>query len=124
MKCIEGMEPLADTIPAAATNKNSTPLQKAFMRELLMNQEPKSYVSHCQVIIDAKEPNLASIKMPVLIIAGEEDMSAPLEGCECLLDNMGSARKELKFLEGVGHWHCIEAPDRVAAEIDAFCGAL
>ena len=89
-----------------------------------MNQEPKSYASHCQVIVDAKEPDLASIKMPVLIIAGEEDMSAPLEGCEYLLNNIGSNFKELKLFEGVGHWHCIEAPDRVAAEIDAFCSRL
>ena len=94
------------------------------MRELLMSQEPKSYASHCQVIIDAENPDLASIKMPVLIIAGDEDKSAPLEGCQYLHDNLGTTSKWLKVFNGVGHWHCIEADDRVAAEIDAFCGAI
>lgn len=94
------------------------------MRELIMGQDPKAYASHCQVIIDANEPDLASIKMPVLIIAGEEDKSAPLEGCQYLHDNLGSNSKQLKVFDGVGHWHCVEDPDRTAAEIDGFVGGL
>lgn len=71
-----------------------------------------------------REPNLKSINTPVLILAGEEDMSAPLEGCQYLHDNLRSQRKELKIMEGVGHWHCIEAGDQVAGEIAAFCSSL
>lgn len=118
------MEPLANTIPTSATNAKSTPLQRAIIRELIIGQSPKSYASHCQVIVDAKEPDLASIKVPALILAGEEDKSAPLEGCEFINEHLGSQQKELKVMAGVGHWHCVEAPEQVGREISAFCSAL
>lgn len=118
------MEPLANAIPTSATNAKSTALQRAIIRELILNQDPKSYASHCQVIVDALEPDLTSINLPALILAGAEDMSAPLEGCQAIHDNLGSSKKELKVMDGVGHWHCIEAGDRVGKEIAAFVQAL
>ena len=118
------MEPLADAIPVAATNAHSTPLQRSIIRELIIGQDPKSYASHCQVIVDAKEPDFASIKIPVLILAGDEDKSAPMEGCEFINDHLGSQQKELKVMQGIGHWHCIEAGDQVGKEIAAFCATL
>src|ERR1700761_9754200 len=118
------MEPLANTIPTSATNTKSTALQKAIIRELIMNQDPKSYASHCQVIVDAKQPDFASIKTPALILAGEEDKSAPLEGSQFIHDHLGSSQKELKIMKGVGHWHCVEAGEIVGKEISAFCSSL
>jgi len=122
----DGMEPLANTIPTSATNSKSTPLQKALIRELIMGQDPKSYASHCRTIVGMKEPSggFETIKCPALILAGEEDKSAPLEGCQYIHDHLGSSKKELKVLKGVGHWHCIEAGDQVGKEIAAFCDAL
>lgn len=120
----DGMEPLANTIPTAATNAKSTALQRSLIRELIIGQDPKSYASHCQVIVDAKEPDLPSIQIPALILAGDEDKSAPMEGCEYIHQHLGSARKELKVMKGVGHWHCIEAGDSVGKEIAAFCSSL
>ncbi|GAB7365846.1 hypothetical protein MBLNU230_g7178t1 [Neophaeotheca triangularis] len=119
----DGMEPLADTIPTAATNSASTPLQRAMIRELLLAQDPKAYASHCNVIVNAKEPEYAKIQAPVLVLAGDEDKSAPLEGCRTIMDGLRD-RKELKVLEGVGHWHCIEAGDRVGEEVARFCRSL
>lgn len=118
------MEPLANTIPTSATNKKSTALQESIIRELLLNQDPKSYASHCNVLCNMKEPSFQSIKAPVLILAGEEDMSAPLEGCQYLHDNIQSQKNELKVMKGVGHWHCIEAGDQVAGEIASLCSSL
>ena len=114
------MEPLSNTIPTSATNAKSTALQKSLIRELIIGQDPKSYASHCQVIVDAKEPDFRSIKVPALILAGEEDKSAPLEGCQFIHDNLGSSQKELKVMDGVGHWHCVEAGEMVGREIKAF----
>ncbi|KAK5110245.1 hypothetical protein LTR85_001304 [Meristemomyces frigidus] len=121
-----GMEPLADTIPTSATGSKSTPLQRAFVRELIMGQDPSSYASHCKVIMDMQEPKggFGTITCPALIVAGEEDKSAPLEGCQFIHEHLGSSKKDLKVLQGVGHWHCIEAGDRVAQEIATFCSIL
>lgn len=121
---VDGMEPMANTIPQAATNSNSTPTQQALIRELLLGQDAKSYASMCQVILDAKEPRYESIVQPLLIIAGAEDKSAPLNGCQYIHDSAGSRQKELKVLDGVGHWHCIEAPQDVSDLIVDFCSSL
>ena len=120
----EGMDPMANTVPKAATNANSTPLQRAMIRELIIGQDPKSYASHCRVILEMKEPSFASTRLPALILAGDEDKSAPLEGCQYILDHLGSEHKELKVMPNVGHWHCIEAPERVGKEIAAFAKHL
>ena len=60
----EGMEPMANTIPAAATGKKASPIARAFIRELLLAQNPAGYISNCRVIASAKPPNYAKIAVP------------------------------------------------------------
>ena len=64
------------------------------------------------------------MKVPVLIIAGEEDKSAPLKGCEFILGELGSREKKLEVLKGVGHWHCVEASDEVGRLVKGFVDGL
>ena len=44
------MEVMANTIPDAATGPKAPPLQKAFIREMLMGQEVEGYVANCRAI--------------------------------------------------------------------------
>jgi len=122
--CVDGMEPIADSVPTAATSSQSSALTRAFVRELILGSDPKAYASHCQAIVDAQEPDFAAVQVPVCILAGEEDKSAPLEGCKYILEHVGTSKKELKVLDACGHWHCVEHPDRIAQELDAFCASL
>lgn len=122
--CIEGMEPIADSVPVAATSASTSALTRGFVRELILGSDPKAYASHCQAIVDAEEPDFAAIQAPVCILAGDEDKSAPLEGCKYILEHAGSSKKELKVIDACGHWHCVEHPDRVASEIEKLCGSL
>lgn len=116
----EGMEPMANTIPYAALGKKASPLAKGFIRELLLGQNPAGYCSNCRVIINAKPPNYSKIAVPVLILAGEEDKSAPLEGCQKMFDEIGTSEKRLEVMKGVGHWHCVEAFEDVGKQILSF----
>lgn len=111
---------MANTIPAAATGSRSTPLQKAFIRELILGQDPEGYVSLCHVVSEATAPDYAAVRAPLLIIAGSEDKSAPLDGCKHVLAHVSSSTKTLEVLQGVGHWHCIEASDEVGRLIVKF----
>ena len=104
----EGMEPLANSIPQMATGSKASPVARAFLRELLLAQDKWGYVSNCRVIAGAKPPKYEKIKVPVLIIVGEEDKSASFEGCKKMFEELGTKQKKLEMLEGVGHWHCIE----------------
>jgi pimeloyl-ACP methyl ester carboxylesterase len=116
----EGMEPMANTIPYAALGKKASPLAKSLVRELLLSQDPAGYCSNCRVIINAKPPDYGKIAVPVLILAGDEDKSAPLEGCQKMFEEMGTRQKRLETMKGVGHWHCIEAAEEVARQIETF----
>ena len=132
------MEAMGDTVPVqgsvyhlpsrlksptdttAATGSKSTPLQHALIRTLLMSQRPQGYISLCHVVASATPPDYESIKIPILIITSDEDKSAPLEGCQEIFRRIGVEGKRMTVLQGVGHWHCVEAPDQVATEIMNF----
>lgn len=103
----QGMEPLANTIPNMATGSRAGPLAKAFVRELLLRQDDAGYRSNCRVIQNAEVPEYGKVKCPVLILAGSEDKSAPLEGSRKMFEQL-ETEKDMVVLDGVGHWHCIE----------------
>ncbi|EAW23960.1 alpha/beta fold hydrolase [Aspergillus fischeri NRRL 181] len=115
-----GMEAMANTVPNAATGSQASPLAKAFIRELLLGQNPKGYATLCQAISKAPAIDYSCITVPFLLIAGEEDKSASLEGCKYIFDQVSSETKKMEVLPKVGHWHCIEAPDLVGGMIAGF----
>jgi pimeloyl-ACP methyl ester carboxylesterase len=106
----------------AATGSKAGPLQHAFIRSLILGTSPQGYISLCNVIAKATKPNYGSIKVPLLIFVGSEDKTAPLESSEVILSEFGTEddKKKISVLEGVGHWHCIEAPDEVTRVILPF----
>ena len=116
----EGMQAMADTVPQTAVGKKASPLAKAFIRELLLGQDPAGYISNCRVIVNARPPNYDKISIPVLILAGDEDQSAPLAGCQRMFEEMGTSEKKLEVMRGVGHWHCLEAFEEVVGLIQTF----
>lgn len=119
----EGMEAMANTVPYAAIGSGAGPLASAFIRELLLGQGTAGYLSNCRVIANAQRPKFEDIKCPVLLLAGQEDKSAPLDGCKKMFGEMSSEKKYLEILDGVGHWHCIEAPVVVGEQIVKFLGS-
>jgi len=115
-----GMEPLALSIPTAATGGRATPLVHAFIRALLLASDPEGYISLCRAIAEAGVPDYGAIRVPLLVIAGEEDRSAPVEGSTGIMERYGSERKEQRVLHGVGHWHVLEAHEEVARLVGEF----
>ncbi|CAD6439137.1 c2bcfbd8-c15f-44c9-aeba-1e4d0f9bb4fc [Sclerotinia trifoliorum] len=118
----DGLEPLADSIPKAATGSKASHSQRAFIRSLILGTSSAGYLSLCQVIALAKKPDYAKIQVPLMILAGSEDKTASYEGCVKIHDNFGvSAEKKcIQVLPAVGHWHAIEAPEAVVREIIDF----
>ncbi|KAK7532575.1 3-oxoadipate enol-lactone hydrolase [Phyllosticta citricarpa] len=119
------MDGMANSIPAAATAASASSLARAMIRELLLAQSPAGYVSNCRVIAAARPPAYPHVKVPTLLLAGEEDKSAPLETSRRMFDELGAESKRLVVLPQVGHWHAIEAPEAVAdAIIDFYNGEV
>ncbi|KAL6876868.1 Alpha/Beta hydrolase protein [Trichoderma novae-zelandiae] len=119
-----GMDALADSIPKVGTAPTSTPLQRAFIRTLLLAQTPEGYIANCRAIAAASVPDYASIKTPLLLVNGAEDVVCPLKLTQNIYDDWGSAEKHLKTLDGTGHWYCIEAPEQVGDAIVEFMDSL
>lgn len=119
---VDGLEPLANSIPEAATASEATSTQKAFIRSLILGTSTQGYVSSCEVIASASRPDYAKIDVPMMVLAGSEDKTASYEGCKMIHDEAGvSAQKKcVRVLPGVGHWHAIEAPELVAKEFIEF----
>lgn len=111
---------LADAIPQAAVGSAATGVQKAFIRTLVAQQTPAGYIAMCNVIANSTPPGYSDIKIPTLILAGAEDKSAPYEGCVKVIEEGLGGEVTLTVLPGVGHWHCIEAPEAVVEAISKF----
>ncbi|SPJ73615.1 related to alpha/beta hydrolase [Fusarium torulosum] len=122
----DGMEPMAKTIPSAATGSKATLTQKAFIRALLLSQKSEGYISLCEAIAKAELPSYPSIHCPLLILAGEEDKTSPVPDAKKIMSDWGcnDSAKSMHILPGVGHWHCIEAANEVGFKIQEFISQL
>lgn len=114
------MEPMANTIPSGATGSGASALSKSFIRELILNQNPKGYAALCHAIANAPSIDYSAINKPFLLIAGEEDKSASLDGCQYIFENVQGKEKRMEVLAGVGHWHCVEAPEEIGRVVKHF----
>jgi pimeloyl-ACP methyl ester carboxylesterase len=123
----DGIEAMANTIPTRAVGSATTPLQVAFIREMVLGQDARGYIANCGAIEHATPPEYAKVKCPILIIAGDEDKSAPIEGCKTIvagLTGVEESKKKIEVLKGVGHWHCVERGEEVEKLIGEFCSGL
>jgi pimeloyl-ACP methyl ester carboxylesterase len=65
---------------------------------------------------------LPQIQVPTLVLAGDQDVRAPLEVAEAL--HAAIPRSELVVLAGAGHVCCVEAPERFNSAVRAFLRRL
>lgn len=117
----DGMVGIADTLVTAATSaetKSQRPGATAFVREILMRQDPEGYAHTCEALAAAQSAALGKIKCPTLLITGDEDGVAPPPA----IHKLGQAIKGAKVLvlSGCGHWTPIEKPAEVNAALINF----
>lgn len=111
-----GMPAVADGIAAVAVSDRSrarNPLSGALVRELLLGQDPEAYAAACEALAAAADPDFAAITAPVLLLTGSEDKTSPVALNEEIRDLLPKA--DLRILDGVAHWHTVEAPDDVTS---------
>jgi len=118
----DGMDAMANTVPYSAVGSKAQPIHHAFIREVLLAQNPAGYISMCRVIANAWQtpPDYAKVKCPVLIIAGDEDKSAPVAMSKKIMEELGTEEKRLIVLENCGHWMCTEQGDVTGQKILEF----
>ena len=116
-----GMVGIADAITQVALAEHSRlhrPEVVAFVRELLMRQNPEDYARTCEALADATSVNLAEIRCPTLLIVGDGDLSTPPSAVRQLARELRGA--ELCELARCGHWATLEDPGAVTTAMESF----
>lgn len=118
----KGMSAVVDAVVGAGTSdrtKKENPVAVAAARLSLLGQDPESYAKACRALAGATaELPVEGLRVPVLIVTGDEDKVSPPALCEKYVARMGDARHVV--LAGVGHWHVYEDVRGVAESLKGF----
>ncbi|MEU1185368.1 alpha/beta hydrolase [Streptomyces sp. NPDC005820] len=87
--------------------RGERPEVAAFVRELVMRQDPEGYARNCEALAAATAPGPIDPALPLLLVTGEQDRVGPPEASAELAAAHGNAT--LAILSGVGHWTALEA---------------
>jgi pimeloyl-ACP methyl ester carboxylesterase len=106
----KGTAAVAPAVVANALSESTRrdkPEVAAFVRELVMRQDPEGYARNCEALATATDPGPIARKLPLLLITGADDKVGPPEASHELAQVHGEATVEI--LPGVGHWTAVEA---------------
>lgn len=100
-----------------AANKDALPLRRQQVAAL-----PKGWFAGVDAILAALEkmdlaPSLGRIRVPVTVIAGENDVTFPVPQSQELMKAIPGAR--LEVVPGASHGYVLERPDDAAARIES-----
>lgn len=89
------------------TTRRDKPEVAAFVRELVMRQDPEGYARNCEALAAATDPGPIPGDVPLLLVTGADDKTGPPVVSESLAAPHPNAAVEI--LPGVGHWTALEA---------------
>lgn len=117
----KGMIAVADAVVANATSpatRRDQPIVAAFIRELLLRQDPEGYARGCEALAGATEPDTAAIRVPVLLATGADDGVGAPSVSEELAGKLADARTVV--YPDCGHWTALEAAAQVTDDLVKF----
>jgi pimeloyl-ACP methyl ester carboxylesterase len=89
------------------TTRRDKPEVAAFVRELIMRQDPEGYARNCEALAAATDPGPVDPGLPLLLITGSDDKTGPPEVSQAIASAHGSAT--VTVIDGIGHWTALEA---------------
>jgi len=116
-----GMQSVADQLLKTAISPHSrthSPVSLAYVRESLMQQSPKAYAAHCLALAQAQAAPIEQIRVPSLLVTGDEDQVSTPDGVRAMGRRM--PRSQSIVLSRCGHWTPIEKPHDCARETRQF----
>jgi len=119
------MQEIADAIVKAATSKETKadqPAVLALVRENIMRQSPEGYAQSCEALAAAQSAAVEGIRVPVLLVTGDQDGVAPAANVTLMKERISNSRMVL--LEGCGHWTTFEKPQACMQELQDFHASI
>jgi len=118
---ISGMQQIADTIVNGATSKQTKveqPSVLALVRESVMRQPAEGYARSCEALAGAQPASIDGIRVPTLLVTGDQDAVAPPASVEQIHKRIAGSR--FVVLEACGHWTTFEQPQACVTELQRF----
>jgi len=116
-----GMQTIADAIVGAALSADTRarqPVAVAAVRESVMRQDADGYARSCEALADAEPAAVERIKVPCLLVTGDEDAIAPPQSVRAMSERIAGSR--VVVYPRCGHWHPFERPEECARELRGF----
>jgi 3-oxoadipate enol-lactonase len=106
------------------TTRETNPEIEAFVRRLIKQQSPVAIRAaiHRMMHRPDSTPLLASIKVPALVITGEEDELIPIDESRAIASGIAGAK--LVVIPRAGHLSNLEQPDAFNDALNAFVTGL
>jgi pimeloyl-ACP methyl ester carboxylesterase len=118
---LAAMQEIADAIVAAATareTKETAPAVLALVRESVMRQTPEGYAQSCAALAKAQAAPVEDIKVPTLLVTGDQDGVAPPAAVEAMAARIADSKTVV--LKACGHWTTFERPQECIKELNDF----
>ncbi|HEY2261447.1 MAG TPA: alpha/beta hydrolase [Streptosporangiaceae bacterium] len=100
------------------TTRRDKPEVAAFVRELIMRQDPEGYARNCEALAAATDPGPVDPALPLLLITGSDDKTGPPAVSQAIASDHGSAT--VAVIDGIGHWTALEAARDVTDQLLKF----
>ncbi|ETI67413.1 alpha/beta fold hydrolase [Neobacillus vireti] len=119
-----GMESIADAILEGGFSSfsKSNQVMMGLVRSLLLKNDAEGYAASCRALAEAKAISHQNVKVPVLLIVGDEDKTTPLSMSKALYNSFPNA--DLEVLPNCGHWATIEMTNEVNAAVLKFINRI
>lgn len=115
----EGIAVIASAIvnrSLSAATRSRQPTIAAFVRELVMRQDPEGYARNNEALAAATDPGPISPALPLLVVAGRDDLLSPLSAAYQIAHD----DTEVQVIDDVGHWIPLEDARRTTELLSAF----
>jgi pimeloyl-ACP methyl ester carboxylesterase len=122
---VAAIQEIADAIVKGATSRETKELQPAVLalvRESVMRQSPEGYAQSCEALANAHSAAIERVKVPTLLVTGDQDGVAPPANVDAMAARIGGSRRVV--FEGCGHWTTFEKPQRCMQELEAFYASI
>jgi 3-oxoadipate enol-lactonase len=120
----DGPAAIADAIVTRSLSpatRSAKPEIAAFVRELVMRQDPEGYARNNEALAAAADPGPVDPRLPLLLVAGREDTLSPPSVSEQIAGAHG--RADVRVIDGIGHQIPLEDARQTTQILTAFISA-
>ena len=120
----EGPAAIADAIVTRSLSpgtRSAKPEVAAFVRELVMRQDPEGYARNNEALAAATDPGPVDPRLPLLLVAGRDDTLSPPSVSEQIAGAHG--RADVRVIDSIGHQIPLENARQTTQVLTAFISA-